>query len=129
MSVSARPRHRTVRKSGFVVEVDPRLPDAVVGRTVYHSPNGRYLGAAHRHGFPHDLLCLAGTCAVGWAVSDQEPVRWSQLGQGDSIHVAAHIGHRIWLMAGAVLASITPATSWLVTTGVEQLTDDGRWER
>lgn len=112
-----------------MVELDPRLPEATVGRTVYHSPSSRYLSAPHVHDAPHELLCLAGSCAIGYAADGEQPVTWVQLAQGDSCHVPPRIAHRIWLDAGAVLASIDPATSWLSTGGVDQLPADERWQR
>ena len=127
--ITVRARHRSIRRSGFVVELDPRLPEATCGRTVYHSPDSRFLSAPHVHDAPHELLCLAGSCAVGLAPREEQPVTWLRIEQGGSCLVPPRVAHRIWMDAGAVLASVDRATSWLATGGVEQLAADERWQR
>lgn len=128
-SVTVRARHRSIHEDGFVVEIDPRLPDAVVGRTVYHATNERYLGPPHRHDAPHELMCLAGVCALGWAPGPSGPVTWSELGPGDALYVPGTLTHRLWLGADSILASIASSTSWLATNGFEEFPADGWWWR
>lgn len=128
--IQVRTRHRSTRSSGFIVEIDPRLPDAVSGRMVYHSPDDRYLGPPHRHDAPHDFVCLNGSCAVALELPAGGVVRWLPLGKGDRLHVPPRVAHRVWLAAGAVFASLEPALSWLTSSSyLEELPIDEGWRR
>lgn len=127
--VAVRARHRSIRPDGFVTEIDPRLPDSVVGRTVYHCPDERYLALPHRHDATHDLLCLVGSCAVGWIQEGEHRVTWTEMGPGDQLHIPRGLAHRLWLGAGAVVASVSLAVNWLASGGFEELPAGEGWQR
>lgn len=116
-------RHRNSPGGQLTVEVDPRVPCSTWGRMVYHCDGpGRFIGPAHRHKSPHEIICLAGEVQVACRAEDSGPVTWHRLTQADSLMIAGRTGHRIHLETGSVVAALSPALTWLVPdTDIEQL--------